>query len=1580
MIKLITETKGKGEKMKRTVLLIVVVTLFSTAAQLNATPTTATQAENVVKGWLKLNSQPLETAIGQQISNIETFTDTNNQPIYYIVNLLPDGFVIVSADDMVEPIIGFVAKGSYDSSAKNPLVALVSQDMSGRISAVQNPKVVTSGNLQPEELAKQQKIFENNKTIAHNKWEKLQSSVDSADEDDSATMVTSSLSTVPDVRVSPLIQSRWNQGSECSHYCYNYYTPNHYSCGCVATAFAQLLKFHEYPTAGIGMHPYSIKVNNILWTLYTRGGDGVGGAYNWADMTLDPSCDNYTDSRWKAIGALCYDAGITVDIKYGTPSGADPCDVKIALVDRFGYSNAIHGYNNGNNIGTGLNAMINPNLDAGYPVMIGINGTSDGGHAILADGYGYNSSTLYHHLNMGWAGVADAWYNLPAVYTTNYTATSVFKCIYNVFTSGRGEIISGRVVDDFGNPVEGVLIIADGCGGTYIDTTNSKGIYALAKVGSASPYIVTATKTGYEFESQNITTETSTDDYSTSGNCWGVNFGYGLELDTVFVDISATGDNDGTSWDDAYNHLQNGLAAALDGDQIWVAEGVYKPDLGFAVTTGSRNASFQLKNNVSIYGGFPSGGCQLQDRNPAAYETILSGDLNGNDGVNFANNTENSYHVVTGSNTDSTAVLDGFVITAGNANGAYPDPSGNGGGMYNDSASPTLVNCIFRENSANIGGGMCNDSSNPRLINCILNNNFAALDDAGGMHNRGTSSPILTNCIFSKNSATDDGGGMRNGGSSCKPKLTNCTFSDNSAGDTGGGIYSWESKPTLLNCIFWGNTDSDGSSEFSQLNDGSINSPVINYSCIQGWTGVLGGDGNIGRNPSFVDAPNDNYQLKSEAGRWKPSFYTKLDPTANGFISLSDFAAFARHWGKAGESIPADLDNNKLVDLTDLKLLLDSYLSSYLAGNWVSDDITSPCIDGGDPDSNWTAELWPHGECINMGVFGGTKQASMSVSDAGNIADLNIDGFVNHKDMKRLSDKWLCQETLLTEDLSRNGLVNYTDFSIFANQWLWEGQGWEPPLLPWDGIELSLWDVFGRKFYLSDYAGMPTLLYTGACWCGGCQKESNYIDDFANEYAPKGLHIIRGVCGDNELSALDFKKHYQLPIVHLMDTNRILDTKHNTNGWPFFAIFDKTGVLVYKKIEGYVHEELETIEPIIDDLLADSPQITPVIRDGVPYPPVTIARSGENTTTLRRERFSSLACGFDGKVYVVFTSNRNGNSDVFIKVFDGTSWSADTAVAATSADEYDAQIIIDYQNRVWVSWTSNSNSDHYNIFTTTFTSLTDPMTATQVTQAYDGAMHSRMARDIAGRIWITYYKWDFFEGNSRDKEVYLRRWDNIQWSNEILLSPTDVPEYEDHSDPTIAAFASGVAVFWSWDFHQPDGYLQNYTKTASYPTIFGRTIDSTMSLGSVTDISGDSGGQAIDLTPAIAVGTNNHIWCVWDSKDNGNSYLKTVRVKNVATDTIYDVTPPMVNVCSPCVAISPNGTVTVIWSQTLDGNNWILKRSVYNSSTNSFSSPQTIYSENNPRYPSAAYDSTGQLCISYSIKTPLGREIIVITP
>ena len=322
------------------------------------------------------------------------------------------------------------------------------------------------------------------------------------------------------------MQSKWGQGDEGGLRCYNYYTPYNYLAGCIATSLAQILRHYARPSGPVGMTRFDVHVNYNLTYLLLRGGDGYGGAYDWGNMVLDPD-GSTPELQRQAIGALTHDAGVAVHTSYAmSGSGAYTRNVAIALKTTFGFGNANYGYNGTYTIpSANLNNMINPNLDARFPAILGITDAGGNGHEVVVDGYGYNVSTLYHHLNLGWSGTEDVWYNLPTISTSTYNFNAVIETVYNIFPQGSGEIISGRVLDAAGQPVSGAAITAtDTVGNSYTAASDSQGIYALARLPAASTYTITASQAGYVFLPKTVSNGTSLDGNSATGNLWGIDF------------------------------------------------------------------------------------------------------------------------------------------------------------------------------------------------------------------------------------------------------------------------------------------------------------------------------------------------------------------------------------------------------------------------------------------------------------------------------------------------------------------------------------------------------------------------------------------------------------------------------------------------------------------------------------------------------------------------------------------------------------------------------------------------------------------------------------------------------------------------------------------------------------------------------------------------------------------------------------------------------------------------------------------------------------------------------------------------
>ncbi len=578
----------------------------------------------------------------------------------------------------------------------------------------------------------------------------------------------------------------------------------------------------------------------------------------------------------------------------------------------------------------------------------------------------------------------------------------------------------------------------------------------------------------------------------------------------LYVDSRAGSGGDGHSWETAYKDLQDAIDEASlhasEVNEIRVATGTYTPDRG----TGDREAAFGLINGVAIKGGYAGiGAVDPNARDIDLYETILSGDLAGNDGPgDWENNEENSFHVLTSESAIETAIIDGFIVTAGHANGISVVRGTLGGGMYNWISSPTVMNCTFLKNRAKTGGGIYNydDLSTPRIENCVFIGNYAysspTSGSGGGMANGHGSSPFVSDCVFVGNSAVDKGGGIYNffyygpnptisnclfianssgfgggiynersdavvthssfignsalygGGihnndsdseitncifaghssnkgagiivSSSNPVISNCTFANNSA-QSGSGLYNSSSSTTLLtNCILW-NTGSE------IVNDGTI---TVTYSDVKGGWPVPPSFGNINVYPFFVDSDNDDpnlwdFHLLSSDGRWNSTFYN-VELNNDEIINLIDFALIAEVWMKTGIS-DRDLDRSGVIDHGDIGIFAQYYLANSSEDGWLEDSSTSPCIDAGDPNSEFSSEPWPNGKRINMGAFGGTEQASKS----GNIADFNVDGRVNFTDLAELGKLWATSQEAI-EDLNGDGIVNIGDLAILAANWLWE--------------------------------------------------------------------------------------------------------------------------------------------------------------------------------------------------------------------------------------------------------------------------------------------------------------------------------------------------------------------------------------------------------------------------------------------------------------------------------------------------------------------------------------------------------------
>jgi hypothetical protein len=343
------------------------------------------------------------------------------------------------------------------------------------------------------------------------------------------------------------------------------------------------------------------------------------------------------------------------------------------------------------------------------------------------------------------------------------------------------------------------------------------------------------------------------------------------------------------------------------------------------------------------------------------------------------NGAGRGFHIHSGE--DTNCVISGLTIKNAYIYG------NEGAGIYCSESDPTIANCTLTNNYAEIGygGAICCKDSNSLINNCVINGNSAY--DGGGVECWDGSSLRIINCIISNNRAMWNGGGV-DCYYQCALELTNCSFIKNIAepneSSKGGSISLLSSSSAnIKNSILWSNDANAGAQLYLVKSTASLS-----YCDIQGGisdvcyldSNVIWGDGNIDIDPCFVSfepniAPNLwDLHLQSKYGRWE----------------------------------------------SDTR-------------SWVTDSNTSPCVDAGDPNSDWTAEPWPNGKRINIGAYGGTHQASKN----GNPADFDVNGIVNPFDLMEFSSKWLDEQGGIV-NLDLTGCVDFHDFAIFAENWLWQ--------------------------------------------------------------------------------------------------------------------------------------------------------------------------------------------------------------------------------------------------------------------------------------------------------------------------------------------------------------------------------------------------------------------------------------------------------------------------------------------------------------------------------------------------------------
>lgn len=477
---------------------------------------------------------------------------------------------------------------------------------------------------------------------------------------------------------------------------------------------------------------------------------------------------------------------------------------------------------------------------------------------------------------------------------------------------------------------------------------------------------------------------------------------------TIYVDDDAPPGGDGLAWGSPHADLQVALAAAVADsgiDEIRIAQGTYRP----TTAGGIRTIMFTLRAGLALRGGYAGFGAPNPDkRNIADYETVLSGDLNGDDGPDFTSRADNSYTILSINAVDVT--VEGLTIYGAEDSGGIIDASNVrlerctitqnrgmfGAGLFARVAgfgkpSVLIQGCRFFGNSASFGGGAI--WAGLLQINASIFVENRAESVGGAIWAGPDYAPIVTDTVFIGNAATEDGGcihvddtgmsmirctiagnvaGAKGGGIyypetslefadcvfvgniamqggaihalCCGTRATNCTIVENRANDVGGAYLVRDD--TFASSLFWGNQDDQGSDQHAQLFHVADDYAPAYFCDVKGLTEGLGGAGNIGSDPLFKPGA---------VGQWSQDAVFDLDAMQT---TLTDAAA---SW-IPGQWVGAFL-NPEIAQARQSLIVSNTATEVTVWGDFSNDgtkgaaykildihlQLTSPCVDAGDP-------------------------------------------------------------------------------------------------------------------------------------------------------------------------------------------------------------------------------------------------------------------------------------------------------------------------------------------------------------------------------------------------------------------------------------------------------------------------------------------------------------------------------------------------------------------------------------------------------------------------------------------------------
>ena len=295
---------------------------------------------------------------------------TANQQRFYVFDRgALGGFVVVSGDDRLPQVLGYGESGDFSAPDLPPSLRYWLDEMDRQIAFLQSHDDAVAHRPAPRETG-----------------------------------------------VGPLMTTIWNQDWPynllCPTYSDNVGNTSRAVTGCVATAAAQIMNYHQWPPVGTGSHSYVCNVNNMTETELSA--DFSQSTYRW-DLMLDSYDENSSEESCEAVAKLMSDVGISMDMDYGSSSGARERDAMLALVRYFGYYDKCYLMNRDNYGAEEWDQMLVDEISANRPILYcgyDLSTSTGGGHAFVVDGFNTDG---YFHLNWGWGGHYDGYFLVSAL-------------------------------------------------------------------------------------------------------------------------------------------------------------------------------------------------------------------------------------------------------------------------------------------------------------------------------------------------------------------------------------------------------------------------------------------------------------------------------------------------------------------------------------------------------------------------------------------------------------------------------------------------------------------------------------------------------------------------------------------------------------------------------------------------------------------------------------------------------------------------------------------------------------------------------------------------------------------------------------------------------------------------------------------------------------------------------------------------------------------------------------------------------------------------------------------------------------